>query len=217
MTNGEMQRGSFVNSAKEAAVIIFSILVAFSLDAWWEDAKIDRDVDEILRAVELEMSGNLESLGKTMNHHAAIAAATVTMREEALNGVFTPGTVNAAVVEVEIFEPNSGAMDTLIAAGLLGEVDDSELRLQLGSYAALLQDLNEQEVRAAELRNAARRRVASLGYRIWDPTDQSKVRDDIETLNLLAMRSVEENNSIESAQTLQEHIRKILLRLGEIL
>ncbi len=36
MTGGEMKRGSLVNSAKEAVVILFSILVAFSLDAWWK-------------------------------------------------------------------------------------------------------------------------------------------------------------------------------------
>jgi hypothetical protein len=80
-----------------------------------------------------------------------------------------------------------------------------------------LQDLNEQEVRAAELRDAVRRRVASIGFRMWETKDQQQAREDIETLNLLAMRAVEEINAIASARTLEEHIRKILDRLDESL
>jgi hypothetical protein len=216
MTDGSAARKSIAGSAKEAIVIIFSILVAFSLDAWWEDVQVDRDVEEILRAVQSEMSGNLENLDASIQHHSDIQLAIGNMLEESMSGDFTPGVVTTAVVDVEIFEPNSGAMDTLITAGLLGDVDDSELRLLLGSYAAVLQDLNEQEVRSAELRDAVRRRIASIGIRIWIPADQSEAREDNEALNLLAMRSVEENNSIASAQALQEHIRKILTRLEEL-
>jgi hypothetical protein len=217
MTDGSATRKTLVSSAKEAAVIIFSILVAFSLDAWWDDVKTDREIGEILQAVESEMAGNIENLGASIQHHYDIQMAIEEMLKESVSGEFTSGIVTMAVVQVEIYEPNRGAMDTLITAGLLGEVDDSELRLLLGSYAALLQDLNEQEVRAAELRDAVRRRVASIGFRIWETKDQQQAREDIETLNLLAMRAVEEINAIASARTLEEHIRKILDRLDESL
>jgi len=215
MSNKNAMRGSFVNSAKEAAIIIFSILVAFSLDAWWESEKIDRDVQAILQVVSSEMIGNLESLDASIEHHRKISESITAMRRNVDVDSYTPEIFGTAVIDVEVYEPSSGAMDTLVSAGLLGEVDDTDLQLLLGTHTALLQDLHEKETRAVEFRDAARRRIASLGVRLWNAGDRAGVSKDITLNNLLLMRESEENAAISAAQTLQENIRKIITRLEE--
>jgi len=218
MANQQLRPSSIANSAKEAAVIIFSILVAFSLDAWWEDVQVEREVDDILGAIEVEMSGNLAALRSSVDHHKAISAAIRTLRDTSSAGNMDLGAVPQAVIEVEVFEPDTGAMDTMVATGLLNEVDDASLRLLLGAYAARLLDLNEQEIRAVEFRDAARRRLASLGFPLWNTEireSRRQLEGDTEMLNLLSMRLSEEENAIESAQALTAHIQKILTRLEE--
>jgi hypothetical protein len=213
MTDEPTAGKSIVSSAKEAAVIIFSILVAFSLDAWWEGVQVERDVDDILQAVESEMAENFSTLDSTISHHEAISKSILDLRE--IGGIVdvTREVFRTAVIEVEVFDASTGALDTLSATGLLGEIKDAELRLLLGSYGALLQDLNEQETRAVEFRDAARRQIASLGVRIWDVRDRESPLENVEMLNLLTMRAVEEGNSVISARALQDHIRDILSRL----
>lgn len=215
MSNYKEKRKTIADSAKEAAVIIFSIVVAFSLDAWWEDVQVERDVIEVLRAVESEMDENFAALDASIEHHELIAKSIMDLREFGVMPDFTLEVYRSAVIEVEMFDASTGAVDTLSATGLLSEIKDPGLRLLLGSYAANLQDLNEQEIRAAEFRDAARRHLAGLGMRIWDVRDRDNIVNDVELLNLLTMRAVEEGNAIAAAQKLRNHIRKILARLEE--
>jgi len=104
-------------------------------------------------------------------------------------------------------------MDTLVATGLLAEVENSELRLLLGSSASLIKGLNDRESRALEYRDLARRRLAALGNRIWQSENPGTT--DVETLNLLTMRRVEERSALQSTVRLQEHLVKILDRLQD--
>lgn len=57
------------------------------------------------------------------------------------------------------------------------------------------------------------RRLTSLDFRIWNREGGNLGHSNIETLNLLTMRRVEEINAIDSARRLDEHIRTILERL----
>ena len=211
MTNGESQPGSFAKSAKEAAVIIFSILVAFSLDAWWERTRVEHDVQDILQAIRVETEINLTKLKASAAHREQIIEAMSTSLQNQDQG--TRGMNQLAIIEFEDFEPSSGAMDTLVATGLLAEVDDSELRLLLGSSASLIKDLNDRESRALEYRDLARRRLAALGNPIWQAENPGTT--DVETLNLMVMRRVEERSALQSTVQLQKHLAEIVDRLQD--
>jgi hypothetical protein len=220
MTNGFSGGRSFADSAKEAVVIIFSILVAFSLDAWWEDRKIESDVRDILIAVQAETETNLARLEtSSLYRRQIIDALELTEQQDSTAGVH-----RQAVIAIEDFKPSSGAMDTLMAAGLLGEVDDSQLRLLLGSFHGVVADLDKTESRAAEYREAARRRIAAIGEKIrLIPFDGGGVNSggavltDTEMLNLLTMRLVEERSALQTAIQLQEHMQKIVDNLDKLL
>jgi len=140
----------------EAAVIIASILFAFAIDAWWDGVKTDRNTQEILDSVLVEMESNLTGLQDSITHHEAIVAAISTAQER----VSVAGLLETAVIDVEVFEPLTGA-----------------LQISLGGFNRLASDLNERESRAVEFRDTARRRIAAIGDPIW----YTEVSDRIQT------------------------------------
>ena len=193
----------------EAMAIVASILFAFAIDAWWDDNQTDRKTQEILNAVRLEMESNLSSLQDSISHHDSIVEAI----QKALDQRSAAGLLPVAVIDVEVFEPNTGAIDTLVATGMLGEVDDPELQILLGAFSGFATDLRERESRAVEFRDAARRRVAAIGDPVWVADDRNRVLADVHMLNLLAMRSAEERDAIESGRRLEQHLVELLSRL----
>ncbi len=197
----------------ETAAITGSILLAFAIDAWWGAVQTEQDIREILRVVELESTANLSNLKLSIAHHeeivAAIQAAQVNSSTEHVH--------NTAVIDVEVFEPNSAALDMLISTGLLSEIDDIDLRIALGAFDGLAEDLRERELAAVQFRDASRRRIAALGERIfYDPPSGSPVFTDVEFLNLLTMRGLEEHFAVASGRKLEGHLQKIVDRLGAL-
>jgi hypothetical protein len=197
----------------EVAAIVASILLAFAVDAWWNERESDRAVGDVLKVVRAEMQFNVEALEISIIHHEEIVAAIDT----SLNNGTTDGYSKKAVIDVEVFEPSTGALDTLVATGLFSEIDDTELRISLGAFARLAQDLNERESRAVEFRDAARRRIAEIGDPIWNQVDSGRIQSDVHMLNLLTMRQAEESDAIESARRLKDHISNTLIQLDSSL
>lgn len=197
----------------EGAVIVSSILLAFAIDAWWDQAKVNRDVVEILRLIEAEATSNLINLRESISHHEEIISAIDAAQEENSSAKQH----FSAVVDVEVFEPSSDALETLVSTGLLAEVDDIELRIALSAFKGLVEDLEERESAALRFRDAARRRIAALGEVIYEdkPID-SLIYIDIEFLNLLTMRKTEESYAVSSGKRLEAHLQAIVDRLDEL-
>jgi len=196
----------------EGAAIVASILLAFAIDAWWDSVQADINTKEILGAVRLEMESNLSSLQDSIEHHIGIVeAVSVAQDQGSIDGV-----LDSAVIDVEVFEPSTGALDTLVATGMLGDIDDPALQISLGAFAGFTTDLRERESRTVEFRDAARRRIAAIGEPIWDRVESERVQADVYMLNLLTMRQAEEYAAIDSARRLEVHLTKLLLQLENV-
>jgi hypothetical protein len=163
--------------------------------------------------IEVETRTNLTNLASSIvSHEEILKAIIVASDEQSIASV-----VGAAVIDVEVFEPTSDALRTLVSTGMLGTIDDVDLRIALIAFDGLAKDLMEKEIVAASFRDAARRRIASLGVRIYeDIPSTSQVFTDVEVLNLLAMRATEERNAIESAQKLEAHLQNIAIKLDAL-
>lgn len=193
----------------EGAAIVASILFAFAIDAWWANIQSDRDTQEILGVVRLEMESNLSGLQDSINHHIEIVdAISVGLNQQSIADV-----LDTAVIDVEVFAPSTGALDTLIATGKFGDIDDPALQISLSEYRGFANDLNEREARAVAFRDAARRRIAAIGDPIWNRPDSDRIQSDVHMLNLLTMRMAEEEAAIESARRLEAHLSKLIQQL----
>lgn len=211
MTSFNDRVAEISRTAREVAVVVVSILLAFSLDSWWEGVKLDQDVVAVLESVREEMAANEISLRTSVSRHEEILDAL----NEALPAQSTWGVHDIAVIRVEVWEPRTGALETFIASGLLPRVDDPELRILLSSFGGTAQDYRGGEERALKYRDLARQRVASVGLPIWSIDDEVKspVHTDVEMLNLLALRWVEEAGVIGAAEALRQHLARTLARL----
>ena len=183
------------------------------IDAWWDEQKKKGDTLEVLTLVESETKTNLTNLAISIaSHEEILKAINVAHDERSFASV-----ISDAVINVEVFEPTSDALRTLVSTGLLGSIDDVDLRIALTAFDGLAKDLMEKEIVAASFRDAARRRIASLGVVIYeDIPASSQIFTDVEVLNLLAMRATEERNAIASAQKLEAHLQNIANKLDAL-
>ena len=160
----------------------------------------------------LEMEANLDSLQESIAHHVEIVEAIQVAQDQ----VSFVGVLDTAIIDVEIFAPSTGALDTLVATGKLGDIDDPALQVSLGAFPGFANDLKERESRAVAFRDATRRRIAAIGDPIWGRPDSDRVQSDVHMLNLLTMRQAEELAAIESARRLEKHLSALLPRLDSV-
>lgn len=197
----------------EGAVIVGSILLAFTIDAWWEEHKKADEVHEVLNLVRLETATNLTNIAVSIARHEAIVAAIQAGHEK--NSI--EGYHRDAVIGVEVFEPTSDALQTIVSTGMLGSIEDVDLRVAFIAFDGLAKELLEKELAAANLRDEARRRIATLGVPIYkDIPTASPTFTDIELLNLLTMRAGEEFSAIKSGRKLESHLQDIARMLDSL-
>jgi hypothetical protein len=196
----------------EGTAIVVSILLAFGVQAWWEEQREARELEGMLALLSSEVARNIEVLEVALDAHRELSAAIELSRQ---TGSWK-GLPNNPFFPVAVFNPDDGAFEALIASGLIGQIEDLELRVLISSLPGLIADLAEKESRAVARRELARNRLAALGVRIPDGSalpDDDGYWSDPELLNLLQMRGVEEGNVIEAGETLLEHLDRIRARL----
>jgi hypothetical protein len=137
----------------EGVVVLASILIAFALDAAWDNSELARELDQDLQSVASEIEANIEQA----RFHVALDGRIVAASEAllgALDAVPEGGT--AQVMDTVIwwnsmtptFEPSFGAVDAVVASGRISAIDDRELSRRLASLRSEVDDAVEEEFEA---------------------------------------------------------------------
>lgn len=130
--------------AAEGLAIVVSILLAFAIDAWWQERSDRGHLHNALVNLRAELEGNLEMLDRFQALHQDIVDAGVELLEatpgqvsvEALGKVFVSGWVT---------DYSTGALDILLANTRLDLIDDGALRTALVALPARYEDALEDE------------------------------------------------------------------------
>lgn len=135
----------------EAAAIVFSILLAFSIDAWWQDHSDQIRITEYLAQVRADTLDNLHRLGEALQLEKA-QLATI---EEILIALRSPVpmTLDAAREWTQV-EPGfiwysdprllDGAITALVATGDINLLQNPRVKSSLINYLGQLKaDMNE--------------------------------------------------------------------------
>jgi len=138
--------------ALEALVIVSSILLAFSLDTWW-DARGERGEEHVvLQNLAEEFTAAGDQLDVYIAFHRRIAGAaraTLASVQEALETgrrfVTVSDTMIALLYIPPTFNPRLGTLEGLLSSGRLGLLGDPELRQSLAGWAGLLAEGTEEE------------------------------------------------------------------------
>lgn len=139
----------------EGLVIVASILLAFALDAWWQDRGEARIEQDMLAALQSELDGALYLLDKQLEAHAAHAQATLALADK----LFAEGDGSTVPVDDQVFvhllnnptfDPPSGIAGALLASGQTSVLTNAELRAALGRWPAAVADGYEDQAMLLE-------------------------------------------------------------------
>ena len=137
----------------EAAVIVLSILLAFMIDAWWDQAQLAEEVEQDLGNVAQELQVNLELLQFQIDvTERMVAGSSVVLTwmelESANDAVSLPDTlVWLGTSTGPSLNASLGALEALIASGRLAAVEDPFVRLKLAGLPSRFGDILEVQSR----------------------------------------------------------------------
>lgn len=137
--------------ALEGAAIVVSILLAFAIDAWWDDREDRAAERSAARRLVVEFSENLRQLEGNRKSHSESLAATRQLLD--MTGPDQDGaTVFADVAPLLIscltnatFDPRLGTLDSLISSGRLHLIEDEQLQSMLTEWPSAIQNMIEWE------------------------------------------------------------------------
>ncbi len=152
----------------EGLLIVFSILLAFGIEAWWNQRGESQAEVEALRGLRDDFGESLERLASAMTEHVGVRDASV--RLLAMTGPDANPTVSDLVVDTLItfliagpkVLPVTVTYDALIASGRIDLLTSAELRRELARWSTAIVDLREEE------RDAFRQMDERLLPFLWD-------------------------------------------------
>jgi hypothetical protein len=134
----------------EAAAIVTSILLAFSIDAWWENRLERIEELRILDTLRAEFLSNIESIPSYIERHQISADYTKELLD--LMRAAEPGSTLryaaaklARVLAHSTTNPHSGALDAILQSGELRYISNPAIRERLAAWPRLVVDATENE------------------------------------------------------------------------
>ncbi len=133
----------------EAAAIVGSILLAFAIDAWWDEIGDRRSERAVLEALDAEFKKNQELLNEQIDvyhRRASAASALLSLGSSATN--LEPDILNSHwrwVIRGGTYDPSTGVLDAAVSSGNITVIRDPELRVALANWPSLVVDLNDVE------------------------------------------------------------------------
>lgn len=138
----------------EGIVIVGSILLAFGIDAAWDDRERNRQREALLAAIGSDMSRARDEIDRVAEAHQRGRGAAADLLNLAVAPPVTgaeahriDSLVAAACCSTASYDAPLGAVESLFGAGALDMVANPELAFELTAYPALVDDLaREQEL-----------------------------------------------------------------------
>ncbi len=143
-------------------MIVVSILLAFAIDAGWDELLERREEVEVLRALAEEFGANRAEAASTIDAHerSAVLVVGVSLLTASEVRTLPPDSVAliiASMASPRTFDPVRGTLDALIGSGRLELVGDEALRRALVVFLNFVDDSQEDA-----------RYLAESARRVWD-------------------------------------------------
>jgi len=134
----------------EGTIIVVSILLAFWIDAWWNERQLQADEREAIAQLVADFRTNEELLGDIRAvHEIALDAAYEILARAGLGGQPQSDATTAELVYLALrswtYDPVLGGTLSLIQSGRLGILRNSSLRVALAGWPDIVADLTGDE------------------------------------------------------------------------
>ena len=132
----------------EVVAIVLSILLAFTIDAWWDERKERVEEREVLESLYVEFEANkIEAVAVVLVHESSVqsVAALLGMSEDEILALSAEAVAQHIrfFANPRTFDAVRGTVDALTSSGKLGILRDRELREALTTFVNILEDAAE--------------------------------------------------------------------------
>jgi hypothetical protein len=144
----------------ESSAIVASILMAFAIDAWWENRESQKSLNMELTNVISELRENKA----LVELQIAVLGNITVSRRSLLNAmdankkntyVSVPGSLAwLSTAPSPTLDASFGALDTIVSSGRMARIDDPKLRSGLAGIKSKFEDVLEEQLEARAVHNA---------------------------------------------------------------
>ncbi len=138
--------------ALEGAVIVASILLAFAIDAWWDERNERVEETEVLLGLKSEFSRYRDEISESIDLFAKNRPLTAELIIATRKGSWDSEIVDIDAALNTIYDPKShdfggGVLDALINSGRLEIISDYDLRVKLANWSQVFDEVRDDEIR----------------------------------------------------------------------
>ena len=140
----------------EALAIVLSILLAFAIDAWWDDRAEYREETRVLRALRDEFETNRAALARLIAFHSDLRASALAVLEVAANPAveIAAGDADRMIGDLawwgSFLSFESATLDTLVMGAKLDLLSNEALRRMLADWRSQLAAISAQNAQEFE-------------------------------------------------------------------
>jgi hypothetical protein len=135
----------------EGIVIVGSILLAFGIDAWWNERQQREEERRLLRNIHEDFTETRVAISDALEVHRQIRDDALELLEFGQSADSRPpefpsaGRLTRVLFGVITTFPKTGALDGAMASGRLDLVTNEDLRFALAEWPATLHEFSEQQ------------------------------------------------------------------------
>lgn len=136
--------------AAEGAAIVVSILLAFSIDAWWSNYQDRREEQGVLLGIKSEFEQNLAFIEVELAYRNAVVESILKLFDASVARTpIEPADLDELIGDVtwwQNIEYSRGAIDSLLQSGKLSLIENEELRRIIASMPSRYASTTEAEL-----------------------------------------------------------------------
>lgn len=226
--------GVLRSSARDVSLIAIGILVAFFLDAWWDDQIEQKEISDTLQAVYVDFLSTKDELNAVIYANKTYMDGVTKLVSLSLDDIERLDTTAKSDLTYLLptggitFDPVLGSLDALISSGQLNRVRNIKLRSLIGAWPSLMDEIGEDQKILIDMYMAQQERSVNLGIYLMslrgDITDDASrandailkmVIEDAEILNRLAAHRFACQGLNDELGDVEEHLDNVLRLLEQ--
>ena len=209
-------------------------MVAFFLDAWWDDQIEQKEISDTLQAVYVDFLSTKDELNAVNYANKTYMDGVTKLVSLSLDDIERLDTTAKSDLTYLLptggitFDPVLGSLDALISSGQLNRVRNIKLRSLIGAWPSLMDEIGEDQKILIDMYMAQQERSVNLGIYLMslrgDITDDASrandailktVIEDAEILNRLAAHRFACQGLNDELGDVEEHLDNVLRLLEQ--
>ena len=156
LSDGQRWRVSWSRVFGEGLVIVVSILLAFSVDAWWDGLRDRQRERELLTDLLSDFETSRPELAVRLDGARRMARGNLALRDAvaksgAMQRVSIADSLILSVISGPTYEPATNTLDAALASGQIDAIRSDAIQAELANWSRLLVDTREDELLVREI------------------------------------------------------------------